>query len=79
MVFERITKYFFIFKKTDISTGKGSCARNGTTDSNTFYCGTGPECNNFAGKSCWNPAAGVKATDLCANTDYQCKVCNKLT
>jgi hypothetical protein len=36
-------------KKTDISTGIGSCARNGTSDSKTFYCGTGPECNKFAG------------------------------
>jgi hypothetical protein len=65
-------------KKTDTTNGEGSCAQAGTTDSNTFYCGTGPDCNNFAGKSCWNPSVGTKSTDLCSNTDYQCKVCKNL-
>jgi len=29
----------------------GSCAKEGTTDSNTFYCGTGSNCNEPSGLS----------------------------
>ncbi len=42
-------------KKTNITTGEGSCAQSGTSNSTTLYCSSGSDCNNFAGESCWDP------------------------
>ena len=63
---------FQLKKKTNISTGVGSCAQNGTTDLNTYICGTGPECNNFENKTCWSPVNNANTT--CTSSDWQCKV-----
>jgi len=64
----------YLKKKHDILSGVGSCARFGFTDTNTYYCGTGPQCNNFIGKTCWNPAGNAQATAPCSSSDWQCKV-----
>ena len=61
-------------KKHDILSGVGSCARFGFIDKNTYYCGTGAQCNNFIGKTCWNPAGNAQATAPCSSSDWQCKV-----
>ena len=66
-------KFIFLKKKHDILTGVGSCARNGTTDGNTYYCGSGPECNNFVGKTCWNPV-GNATSPPCTSSQWQCQV-----
>jgi hypothetical protein len=61
-------------KKHDILSGVGSCARNGTTDENTYYCGTGPQCNNFRGTTCWDPSQNTQAITPCTSSQWQCKV-----
>ena len=63
-------------KKTLIANGAGSCAGVGSSNNTAFYCGTGPECNNFATRSCWNPGEN-KETGSCSAKDWQCKVCIK--
>ena len=60
--------------KTDIATGVGSCASSGSTDSSTYYCGSGANCNNPSGNTCWNPINGAQATTICSSTQWQCKV-----
>ena len=55
-------------------TGVGSCARFGFTDEKTYYCGTGPQCNNFIGKTCWNPVGNAQAATACTSSQWQCKV-----
>ncbi len=57
-------------------TGVGSCARNGTTDDNTYYCGSGPECNNFEAKKCWNPIGNSQSITSCTSSQWLCKVFN---
>ncbi len=64
-------------KKTLIATGEGSCSGVGFSNSTAFYCGTGPECNNFATRNCWNPVE-VKETGFCSVKDWQCKVYIKM-
>ena len=59
-----------------IADGTGSCAAAGTTDSTSFYCADGENCNNFEGKTCWNPATGAEAATECTSTQWQCKVSN---
>ena len=54
-------------------TGAGSCAGDTTLDQDTYYCSTGSDCNNFAGKTCWN-AKGGAASAACTSFDWQCKV-----
>jgi hypothetical protein len=63
-----------MFHKTDISTGVGSCAQAGTTDDKAFYCPNGAECNNFVGKSCWDPVSGNASSTLCKANEWQCTV-----
>jgi hypothetical protein len=70
---KKISKFRLIsYKKTNIATGLGSCARDGTTDENTYYCGTGADCNSFEGRTCWSPVKNGQAT--CKSSDWQCKV-----
>ena len=59
--------------KTNITSGVGTCARNGNTNANEYYCGTGSDCNNFENKTCWNANGGVESTP-CKSSDWQCKV-----
>ena len=59
-----------------IGDGKGSCAGIGKTDSTSFYCAYEENCNNFEGKSCWNPVDGVAVGTKCAANEWQCKVSN---
>ena len=56
--------------------GTGSCAAAGTTDSTSFYCANGENCNNFDGKTCWDPASNATATRACTSSQWQCKVSN---
>ena len=70
-----ICNFIFKFiKKTNITNGEGSCAQAGTTDDSAFYCPNGAECNNFAGKTCWDPLSGQAAKTLCKSDEWQCKV-----
>ncbi len=71
---ERQALKYSLFQQHDITSGQGSCARNGTTEDNAFYCGTGPQCNNFAGKTCWNPSGDTTAEDECTSSQWTCKV-----
>ena len=57
-------------------TGIGSCGRDGTTNQNTYYCGTGSECNNFDGKTCWNPIGNGQSITPCTSSQWLCKVFN---
>ena len=61
-------------KKHVISTGVGSCANAGTTDGTTYYCGTGQNCNNWNGFSCWSPKDNAQASTACTNAQWQCSV-----
>ena len=63
-----------IKKKTVISTGVGSCTQAGTTDSSTFYCGFGQNCNNWAGLTCFNPVTNNAAATVCTSAHWQCSV-----
>ena len=65
---------FKMYKQTNLITGEGSCATNGTTNDKAFFCPNGAECNNFAGKSCWDPLSGKAAVTLCNANEWQCKV-----
>ena len=69
-------KFIFFKKQHDILTGVGSCTRNGTTDGNTYYCGSGPQCNNFEGKTCWNPVGNNQSITPCTSSQWLCKVFN---
>lgn len=60
--------------KTDIETGVGSCTGAGTTDSTTYYCGSGPDCNNPSVNTCWNPINGAQVSGYCSSSQWQCKV-----
>jgi hypothetical protein len=64
----------FFTKKTNVTTGEGSCARAGTTNDNAFYCPNGAECNNMLNKTCWNPLSGKETSTLCNIDEWQCKV-----
>ena len=64
---------FLNYSQTIISTGVGACASAGTTNSATFYCG-GLKCNNFLGKTCWNPLTDSVALTTCTASQWQCKV-----
>ena len=68
---------FKMYKQTNLITGEGSCATNGTTNDKEFFCPNGAECNNFAGKSCWDTLSGKAAVTLCNANEWQCKVNNK--
>jgi hypothetical protein len=72
---EKLIIIFCLKKKTNITSGEGSCAQAGTTDDKVFYCPNGAECNNFVGKSCWDPLSGKVASTLCKANEWQCKVC----
>lgn len=66
--------FLFLFKKkTIITSGVGACARNGSTNADAYYCGTGSDCNNFEGKTCWNAKDGDVSAP-CSSSDWQCKV-----
>jgi hypothetical protein len=60
-------------KKIELETGVGSCVGDKTRDANAYYCGTVPQCNNFAGKTCWNANGGAPSA-ACTSSDWQCKV-----
>ena len=65
------------FTQHKISTGIGSCVSTGTsTNSDTYYCGTDKNCNNWNGFKCWNPLTGVQSSDTCGSSDWQCTVLN---
>ena len=66
--------YYNLKKQHNIMTGIGSCGRNGSTDANTYFCGTGPQCNNFDGKTCWNPVGNNQSITPCTSSQWQCKV-----
>ena len=59
-----------------IADGTGSCAQGGTTDSTSFYCAYGENCNNFEGKTCWDPASNAEVATACTSSQWQCKVSN---
>jgi hypothetical protein len=71
----KVVIFFKLISKTNITSGEGSCAQAGTTDDNTFYCPNGAECNNFAGKTCWDPVSGQATSTLCKADEWQCEVC----
>jgi hypothetical protein len=71
---EFIYFFFYFNKKTLIATGEGLCASVGSSNNTAFYCGTGPDCNNFESRNCWYPQVGA-ATANCGVKDWQCKVC----
>jgi hypothetical protein len=56
-----------------LETGVGSCAGDTALGQNTYYCGTGVDCNNFVNKTCWNAKDGA-ASAACTSSDWQCKV-----
>ena len=68
-------KYFYS-SQTEIATGIGLCAgANAARSTSLFYiCGSGPNCNNFANKTCWNPVTGTTSTATCSASDWQCAV-----
>ena len=60
--------------QTDLSTGAGSCTGAGTTNSAVYFCGSGANCNNPSGKTCWDPVNGVVASTTCTASQWQCTV-----
>jgi hypothetical protein len=70
--------FFFAKIKTNITSGEGSCAQAGTTNDKAFYCPNGAECNNFVGKTCWDPLSDTAASTLCQANEWQCKVSGHL-
>ena len=60
--------------KTDIVTGVGSCTGAGNTDSTTFYCGSGANCNNPSDTTCWDPINDAASSTKCSSSEWQCAV-----
>ena len=57
-----------INKKTLVATGEGLCAAGGSSNNTASYCGTGPNCNNFATRKCWNPVNGTETALINSNS-----------
>ena len=60
--------------KTVIATGVGTCTGAGNTDSTTFYCGSGTNCNNPSLNTCWDPVNNLQLAQTCSPSQWQCKV-----
>ena len=56
-----------------VSTGVGNCAGLGVTDLLSYFCGSGSNCNNMDGLTCWNPVDGQATSPKCNAFQWQCK------
>ncbi len=72
---------YILNSKTDLTTGYGSCARDGTTYTNAYYCSGFSNCNNFGpitnspypgvGWTCWDPSNSKSVA--CTSSQWQCQ------
>ena len=56
--------------KTQLSNGVGQCDRFGVTNATNFFCGSGPNCNNFESYSCFDLATLQSST--CTSSQWRC-------